>query len=148
LKGVDFTEITLHVGLGTFRPVEVEDLTKHKMDSEEYRIENPTAEMVNKAKLGKRKVCAVGTTSMRAIETAVTTTGQLKESNGWTNKFIFPPYDFKVANCMITNFHMSQSTLFMMTCAFGGFDLIMQAYKTAVKEKYRFYSYGDAMLII
>ena len=118
------------------------------MDSEEYNINQATADMVNKAKLAKKRVCAIGTTSMRAIETAVTTTGQLKESGGWTNKFIFPPYDFKVANCMITNFHMSQSTLFMMTCAFGGYDLIMQAYKTAVKEKYGFYSYGDAMLII
>ena len=148
LKGIDFTEVTLHVGLGTFRSVEVEDLTKHKMDSEEYAIEQPTVDMVNKAKLAKKKVCAIGTTSMRAIETAVTTTGLLKASSGWTNKFIFPPYDFKVANCMITNFHMSQSTLFMMTCAFGGYDLIMQAYKTAVKEKYGFYSYGDAMLIL
>ena len=148
LKGVDFSEVTLHVGLGTFRSVEVEDLTKHKMDSEEYAIEKATADRVNKAKLAKKKVCAIGTTSMRAIESSVTTNGMLKASAGWTNKFIFPPYDFKVANCMITNFHMSQSTLFMMTCAFGGYDLIMQAYKTAVKEKYGFYSYGDAMLIL
>jgi S-adenosylmethionine:tRNA ribosyltransferase-isomerase len=148
LKGVHFAELTLHVGLGTFRPVEVEDLTKHKMDSEQVIIPAECCEIVNKAKAKKKRICAVGTTAMRAIETSVSTQGELKPFDGWTNKFIFPPYDFSVANCMITNFHMPESTLLMMVAAFGGYDLIMQAYKTAVKEKYKFYSYGDAMMII
>jgi len=148
LKGINIAEVTLHVGLGTFRPVEVEDLTKHKMDSEQYAIPADSAKIVNDAKTRKRRICAVGTTSMRAIESSVSTTGQLKPGAGWTNKFIFPPYDFNVANAMITNFHMPESTLLMMTAAFGGYDLIMKAYKTAIKEKYRFFSYGDAMLII
>lgn len=148
LKGVNFAEVTLHVGLGTFRPVEVEDLTKHKMDSEQFEITQEAADIVNAAKGRKKRICAVGTTTMRSIESSVTTTGEIKPAEGWTNKFIFPPYDFSVANCMITNFHMSESTLLMMTCAFGGYDLIMNAYKIAVKEKYRFFSYGDAMLII
>jgi S-adenosylmethionine:tRNA ribosyltransferase-isomerase len=148
LKGIDIAEVTLHVGLGTFRSVEVEDLTKHKMDSEQYAIPGESAKIVNDAKARKRRICAVGTTSMRAIESSVSTTGQLKPGAGWTNKFIFPPYDFNVANAMITNFHMPESTLLMMTAAFGGYDLIMKAYKTAIKEKYRFFSYGDAMLII
>jgi len=147
LKGVHTAEVTLHVGLGTFRPVEVEDLTKHKMDSEQYAINQEACDIVNKAKAGKKRICAVGTTTMRAIETSVTTLGEMKPSSGWTNKFIFPPYDFKVANCMITNFHMPESTLLMMVAAFGGYDLIMQAYKIAMKEKYRFFSYGDAMFI-
>lgn len=148
IKGVDFAELTLHVGLGTFRPVEVEDLTKHKMDSEWFKIDATCAEKVNAAKAKKKRVCAIGTTAMRAIESSVSTLGELKPFEGWTNKFIFPPYDFSVANCMVTNFHMAESTLLMMTCAFGGYDLIMQAYKTAVKEKYKFFSYGDAMLIL
>lgn len=148
LKGIDFAEITLHVGLGTFRPVEVEDLTKHKMDSEQFIVDRETVEVVNKANEGKRRVCAVGTTSMRAIESAVSANGMLKEANGWTNKFIFPPYDFSIANSMITNFHVPESTLLMMTSAFGGYDYVRHAYEVAVKEKYRFYSYGDAMLII
>lgn len=148
LKGVDFAEITLHVGLGTFRPVEVEDLTKHKMDSEQFIVDRETVEVVNKANEGKHRVCAVGTTSMRAIESAVSANGMLKEANGWTNKFIFPPYDFSIANSMITNFHVPESTLLMMTSAFGGYDYVRHAYEVAVKEKYRFYSYGDAMLII
>ena len=148
IKGVNFSKVTLHVGLGTFRPVEVEDLTKHKMDSEEIFISNETANIVNKAKKSKKKVCAVGTTVMRTIESSVSTDGFLKPYEGWTNKFIFPPYDFSIANCMITNFHMSESTLFMLVCAFGGYDLMREAYETAVKEKYRFYSYGDAMLIL
>jgi S-adenosylmethionine:tRNA ribosyltransferase-isomerase len=128
--------------------VEVEDLTKHKMDSEQMWIPEKTAQSVNLALAGKKKVCAVGTTSMRALETSVSTSNTLKPFEGWTNKFIFPPYDFSIANCMITNFHMPESTLLMMVCAFGGFDLVMEAYKTAVKEKYRFLSYGDAMLIL
>jgi S-adenosylmethionine:tRNA ribosyltransferase-isomerase len=148
LKGVNFANVTLHVGLGTFRTVEVEDLTKHKMDSEEMEITEKAAQIVNKAKDARKKVCAVGTTSMRAIETSVSTNGHLKPFKGWTNKFIFPPYDFSVANCMVTNFHMPESTLLMMVSAFGGYDLIMKAYKEAIKEKYRFFTYGDAMLIL
>ena len=148
IKGVDLDEITLHVGLGTFNPVEVEDLSKHKMDSEEYTIEQSTADAVNKAKKNKRRVCAVGTTVMRAMESSVSADHQLKPFDGWTNRFIFPPYEFSIANCMITNFHTPKSTLMMMTSAFTGHDLLMEAYKQAVKEKYKFYSYGDAMLII
>jgi S-adenosylmethionine:tRNA ribosyltransferase-isomerase len=148
LKGVQFAEVTLHVGLGTFRPVEVEDLTKHKMDSEQVSITQEACNLVNKAKSQKKKICAVGTTVMRAIESSVSTQGEMKPYDGWTNKFIFPPYDFSVANCMITNFHMPESTLLMMVSAFGGYEHMMHAYKVAVKEKYRFYSYGDAMLII
>ena len=148
LKGVNFAEVTLHVGLGTFRPVEVEDLTKHKMDSEQVIIGQEACNIVNKAKAQKKKICAIGTTVMRAIESSVSTQGEMKPFDGWTNKFIFPPYDFSVANCMITNFHMPESTLLMMVAGFGGYENIMNAYKVAVKEKYRFYSYGDAMLII
>jgi S-adenosylmethionine:tRNA ribosyltransferase-isomerase len=148
LKGVDFAQITLHVGLGTFRQVEVEDLTKHKMDSEQTIIDQKTTDLVNNAILNKKRVCAIGTTSMRAIESSVSTEGLLKPFDGWTNKFIFPPYDFSVANCMITNFHTPLSTLLMMISAFMGHDLMMQAYQEAIKEKYRFYSYGDAMLIL
>ena len=148
LKGVNFAEVTLHVGLGTFRPVEVEDLTKHKMDSEQVIITEKCSEIVNEAKRNKHRVCAVGTTSMRSIETSVSTDGMLKPYDGWTNKFIFPPYDFSVADCLITNFHTPLSTLLMMISAFRGHDLMMEAYKQAVEEKYRFYSYGDAMLIL
>lgn len=148
LKGVNFAEVTLHVGLGTFRPVEVEDLTKHKMDSEQVIITEKCAEIVNEAKRNRRKVCAIGTTSMRSIETSVSTDGLLKPYDGWTNKFIFPPYDFSVADALVTNFHTPLSTLLMMISAFCGHDLMMEAYKQAVEEKYRFYSYGDAMLIL
>lgn len=148
LKGVEFAEATLHIGLGTFRAVEVEDLTKHKMDSEQMIINEECADKVNHAKREKKKVIAVGTTAMRAIETSVSTDGMLKPYDGWTNKFIFPPYDFSIADALITNFHTPLSTLLMMISAFGGHDLIMKAYEEAVKEKYKFYSYGDAMLII
>lgn len=148
LKGVNFAEVTLHVGLGTFRTVEVEDLTKHKMDSEQVIIDEKCANIVNKAKTSKHKVCAIGTTSMRAIETSVSTEGLLKPFDGWTNKFIFPPYDFSIADCLVTNFHTPLSTLLMMISAFAGHDLMMEAYHTAIKEKYKFYSYGDAMLIL
>ena len=148
IKGIDLSEITLHVGLGTFNPVEVEDLSKHKMDSEEFSIQKITADMVNAAKDNNRRVCAVGTTVMRAMESSVSANHHLKPFEGWTNKFIFPPYDFSVANAMITNFHTPKSTLMMMTSAFAGHDLLKKAYKEAVKENYRFYSYGDAMLII
>lgn len=148
LKGVNFGEITLHIGLGTFRPVEVEDLTKHKMDSEQVIINRKCTEIVNEGIDNKRRVCAVGTTVMRAIESSVSTDGHLNPYEGWTNKFIFPPYDFSIANCMITNFHTPLSTLLMLISAFCGHELMMEAYETAVKEKYRFYSYGDAMLIL
>ncbi|MDA7706891.1 tRNA preQ1(34) S-adenosylmethionine ribosyltransferase-isomerase QueA [Flavobacteriaceae bacterium] len=148
IKGVNFAEVTLHVGLGTFNSVEVEDLSKHKMDSEEIIIPAKTAETINKALVEKRRICAVGTTAMRTIESSVSSKGNLNEFEGWTNKFIFPPFDFSIANCMITNFHTPKSTLLMMTAAFGGHDFVKRAYEEAVKEKYKFYSYGDAMLII
>jgi S-adenosylmethionine:tRNA ribosyltransferase-isomerase len=148
LKGIDFAKLTLHVGLGTFRTVEVEDLTKHKMDSEQVEIPQECCDIVNSAKKRKKRICAVGTTSMRSMETSFSTDNMLKPYSGWTNKFIFPPYDFSVADCMITNFHVPESTLLMMISAFGGYDLIMEAYSQAIKEKYRFYSYGDAMLIL
>jgi S-adenosylmethionine:tRNA ribosyltransferase-isomerase len=148
LQGVNFAEVTLHVGLGTFRSVEVEDLTKHKMDSEQVIISEQCADIVNKAKINKKRVCAIGTTSMRSIETSVSTDGLLKPFDGWTNKFIFPPYDFSIADCMVTNFHTPLSTLLMMISAFCGHDLMMEGYKQAVENKYRFYSYGDAMLIL
>ena len=148
IKGVNFANLTLHIGLGTFRMVEVEDLTKHKMDSEEAIISAEACEIINKGKDNKKKICAVGTTVMRALESSVSTTGHVNPYSGWTNKFIFPPYDFSVANSMITNFHMPESTLLMQIAAFGGYELIMKAYKEAIKEKYRFYSYGDAMLIL
>lgn len=148
LKGVDFAALTLHVGLGTFRQVEVEDLTKHKVDSELAIITEGTANRVNRALEEKKKVCAVGTTVMRAVETSVSTYNELKPYEGWTNRFIFPPYEFRIAHSMITNFHTPESTLLMMTAAFGGYDLVMEAYQTAIKEKYRFFVYGDAMLII
>lgn len=148
LKGIEFAEVTLHVGLGTFRAVEVEDLTKHKMDSEQFIIDQKTSDLVNTALDEKRKICAVGTTSMRAVESAVSAGKKLKPANDWTSKFIFPPYEFSIANSMITNFHTPESTLLMMISAFGGYENVMNAYEVAVKEKYRFYSYGDAMLII
>ncbi|NMH87187.1 tRNA preQ1(34) S-adenosylmethionine ribosyltransferase-isomerase QueA [Flavivirga algicola] len=148
IKGVDFAEVTLHVGLGTFNPVEVEDLSKHKMDSEELKIDEKAVNIVNKGIENKKRICAVGTTAMRAIESSVSSNGRLNEIDGWTNKFIFPPYDFSIANSMITNFHTPKSTLLMMVSAFAGHDFIKKAYEEAVKEKYKFYSYGDAMLIL
>lgn len=148
IKGVEFAELTLHVGLGTFRSIDVEDLSKHKMDAEFFRIGQGCVEKVNKALESKSQVCAVGTTSMRAIESAVSAEEMLKTAEGWTNKFIYPPYDFSIANAMITNFHLPKSSLLIMVCAFGGYDLIMEAYQQAIKEGYRFFSYGDAMLIL
>jgi S-adenosylmethionine:tRNA ribosyltransferase-isomerase len=148
IKGISFASVTLHAGLGNFRSVDVEDLSKHKMDSEQFSIEEKTAEFVNKAQESKRRICAVGTTTMRALETSVSISGMLKPYEGWTNKFIYPPYDFSVANSMVSNFHLPQSTLMMMVAAFAGFDLLMHSYKTAIKEGYKFFSYGDAMLII
>jgi S-adenosylmethionine:tRNA ribosyltransferase-isomerase len=148
IKGVDFAEVTLHIGLGTFSPVEVEDLSKHKMDSEQIMVDEKATSIINNAKSEKRKICAVGTTVMRTLESTVSSNRRLNEFTGWTNKFIFPPYDFKIANCMITNFHMPKSTLLMMVSAFAGHELMEKAYKEAIKENYKFYSYGDAMLII
>jgi len=148
IKGVELKELTLHVGLGTFNPVEVEDLSKHRMDSEEVFIPESTADAVNKALNNKKRVCAVGTTVMRSMESSVSANSRLKPYEGWTNKFIFPPYEFSIANCMITNFHTPKSTLMMMTSAFAGHDLLKEAYAEAIKMDYQFYSYGDAMLII
>jgi S-adenosylmethionine:tRNA ribosyltransferase-isomerase len=148
IKGVNFAPVTLHVGLGTFRTVDVEDLTKHKTDSENYRISQSSADIVNQSIDNKKRVCAVGTTSLKAIESSVSASGHLKAVEGWTDKFVFPPYDFKIANAMLSNFQLPESILLMSACAFGGFELVMKAYDLAIKEKYKFFTYGDAMLII
>lgn len=148
IKGVDFAEVTLHVGLGTFRNIEVEDLSKHKMDAEYFKIDHKAVEVVNRAKKRQGRICAVGTTTMRTIESGVSAESYLKEAEGWTNLFIYPPHDFHIANSMITNFHLPKSSLLIMVCAFGGYELVMEAYQVAIKEKYRFFSYGDAMLIL
>jgi|TARA_B100000497_G_scaffold38569_1_gene45236 S-adenosylmethionine:tRNA ribosyltransferase-isomerase len=148
IKGVDFAEVTLHVGLGTFSAVEVEDLSKHKMDSEEMRIDQSTVDVINKAIVDKRRICAIGTTAMRALESSVSSQHTLNPYAGWTNKFVFPPHDFSIANAMVTNFHTPKSTLLMMVSAFAGYDFTKRAYQEAIKEKYNFFSYGDAMLII
>lgn len=148
IKGIESTEITLHVGLGSFRTVDVEDLTKHKMDSEQIFISDEAADKINLAKTEGHRVCAVGTTVMRTIESSVSTTGMLKPFEGWTNKFIFDPYVFHVADSMISNFHLPYSTQLMMVAAFGGYENIMNAYDVAIKEGYRFGTYGDAMLIL
>ena len=149
IKGIDFAELTLHIGLGTFRSIDVEDLSKHKMDAEYFKINQAAADIVNRTnKKGGKKVCAVGTTVMRSIESAVNATGQLKPAEGWTNKFIFPKYEFNIANAMITNLHLPKSSLLIMIAAFAGRDLVIDAYEEAVKKKYRFFSYGDAMLIL
>jgi S-adenosylmethionine:tRNA ribosyltransferase-isomerase len=148
IKGIDMAFITLHIGLGTFRAVDVEDLTKHKTDSENFVVGPDAVAIVNKALEEKNRVCAIGTTTMRALESAVSANNRLKPKEGWTDKFIFPPYEFKICNAMITNFHNPESTLLMMAAAFGGYDLVMEAYKVAKKEKYKFLTYGDAMLIL
>lgn len=148
IKGIKFAEITLHTGLGTFRPIEVEDLSKHKMDAEYFHIDEYAAKVVNEGREQERKICAVGTTSMRAIESAVTSSDMLREDEGWTNLFIHPPYNFRIADSLVTNFHLPKTSLLIMTCAFAGYDLIMDAYQVAIKEKYQFFSYGDAMLIL
>jgi S-adenosylmethionine:tRNA ribosyltransferase-isomerase len=148
IKGIDFAEMTLHIGLGTFSPVEVEDLSKHKMDSEQIVISTATADKINQAKKEKRRICAVGTTVMRTIESSVSSKQELNGFEGWTNKFIFPPFEFSIANAMITNLHQPKSTLMMQAAAFAGYDFLMEAYKVAIKEKYKFSTYGDAMLII
>ncbi len=148
LIGVSFADITLHAGLGNFRNIEVEDLTKHKMDSEEMIILEKNCKIINRAKDNKKNVCAIGTTTMKALESSVSIAGYVKPYEGWTNKFIFPPYECTVANCMITNFHLPQSSMMMMASSFAGFDFLKKAYKEAIKEKYKFFTYGDAMLII
>ena len=148
IKGVLLPEITLHIGLGTFSPVDVEDLSKHKMDSEELIIKQQSADIINNALKNNKKICAVGTTVMRGLESSVSSFGTLNPYNGWTHKFIYPPYDFSIANSMISNFHTPKSTLLMMVAAFGDKDFIMKAYKEAMKKKYKFSSYGDAMMII
>jgi len=148
LKGIVFADITLHAGVGNFKTIDVEDLAKHKIDSEEVIISEEAANIINTAKRKGKKVCAVGTTSLKALESSVYNSGLIKPYNGWTNKFIFPPYEFTSANLFVTNFHPTQSQMFMMVSAFGGFDLVMKAYKTAIEEKYRFLTYGDAMIII
>ncbi len=148
IVGVKFAEVTLHTGLGTFRPIEVEDLSKHKMDAEYFKIDDFSSSLVNKAKAEKRKICSVGTTTMRALESSVTAQGLLKPAEGWTNVFIHPPHEFSIADSLITNFHLPKTSLLIMTCAFAGYDLTMEAYHTAIKEKYRFFGYGDALLII
>jgi len=148
IVGVKFAEVTLHTGLSTFRPIEVEDLSKHKMDAEYFKVDDYAAKIVNKAKAENRNICSIGTTTMRAVESAVTAQGLLKPEEGWTNVFIHPPYNFSIANSLVTNFHLPKTSLLIMTCAFAGYDLTMEAYQTAIKEKYRFFSYGDAMLVI
>ncbi|MGL5260979.1 MAG: tRNA preQ1(34) S-adenosylmethionine ribosyltransferase-isomerase QueA [Bacteroides sp.] len=148
IKGVDKAFITLHAGLGNFRKIDVEDLTKHKVDSEPIKVEKEAVEIVNKAKEERRNICAIGTTVMRTIETVVTTEGLITEYAGWTNKFIFPPYDFHVANSLVTNFHLPYSTQLMVAAAFGGYDLVMDAYEVALEEGYQFGTYGDALLIL
>lgn len=148
IQGINFAEITLHTGLGNFRTIEVEDLSKHKVDSEEMFINQINADIINNAKENKNKVCAIGTTSMKALETAVSITGQIKPFSGWTNKFIHPPYNFNTADAMITNFHLPMSPMMMMISAYMGHDFLKETYKVAVKEKYKFFTYGDAMLIV
>lgn len=148
IKGIELAELTLHTGLGTFRTIDVEDLSKHKTDAEYIDIPERCTKLVNEAKDNGKKICAVGTTTMRAVESSVSAQGYLTPYTGWTNLFIHPPYDFEVANTMITNFHQPKSSLLIMAASFGGYDLIMKAYETAIKEKYKFGTYGDAMLIL
>jgi S-adenosylmethionine:tRNA ribosyltransferase-isomerase len=148
IKGIRFAEVTLHTGLGTFRPMEVEDLNKNKMDAEFYRVEREACTIVNKARMGKHRICSVGTTTMRAMESSFTAEKLLKPSEGWTNIFIHPPYQFNIADSLITNFHLPKTGLLILVCAFAGYDLIMEAYQKAIKDKYQFYNYGDAMLLI
>ncbi len=148
IKGVNIAELTLHIGLGTFRQIEVEDLSKHKMDAEYFNLPKETCDILNTAIDKKKNIVSVGTTVMRALETSVTAQGYVKPMEGWTNLFIHPPYNFTIANMMLTNFHLPKTSLYIMACAFGGYDLIVEAYKVAIKEKYRFATYGDAMLIL
>ncbi len=148
IDGINKAYITLHCGLGNFHEIEVEDLTKHKMDSEQMHIGREACELVNRTKTEGHHVCAIGTSVLKATETAVGTDGMMKEFEGWTNKFIFPPYDFGLADCMVANFYQSESTLLMSTAAFGGYDMVMEAYKLAVKNGYMFGCFGDSLLIL
>ena len=148
IKGIRFAELTLHTGLGTFRPIEVEDLSKHKMDAEYYKIDEIACNIVNKAKKHNHRICSIGTTTMRAMESSFTAQKLLKPSEGWTNMFIHPPYDFNIADALVTNFHLPKTSLMIMTAAFAGYDLAIEAYKKAIKDKYRFFSYGDSLLVI
>ncbi len=148
IKGIDTAYVTMHTGLGCFREIDVEDLTKHKMDSDLISVDTEAVSIINKAKAEGRRICAVGTSVQRVLETATLTNGMLKEYDGWTSKFIFPDYQFQVANSMIANFYMPYSTMLMLTAAFGGYEYVMNAYNVALKEGYRFGLYGDAMLII
>ena len=148
IKGIKFAEVTLHTGLGTFRPLEVEDLSKHKMDAEFFEVGEYACEIVNKGIEEKRRICSVGTTTIRALESSVTARGLLKPKDGWTNLFIHPPHNFSIANALVTNFHLPKTSLLIMVAAFAGYDLAMEAYQVAIKEKYNFFSYGDAMLVI
>ena len=148
IKGIRFAEVTLHTGLGTFRPIEVEDLSKHKMDAEYYNIDETACKIVNRAKEYGHRICSIGTTTMRAMESSFTAQKLLKPSEGWTNTFIHPPYEFNIADSLVTNFHLPKTSLLIMTCAFAGYELAMEAYKKAIKDKYRFFSYGDALLIV
>jgi S-adenosylmethionine:tRNA ribosyltransferase-isomerase len=148
IKGIHFAPLTLHIGLGTFRQVDVEDLTKHKTDSENFRIPEQTARLVNTALDAEKRVCAIGTTSLKALESSVSAHNRLKPIDGWTDRFIFPPYEFKITNSLLTNLHLPESILLMMASAFGGHELMKHAYQVAIEEKYRFFSYGDAMLIL
>ncbi len=148
IQGIRFAEVTLHTGLGTFRPIEVEDLSKHKMDAEYYRVDETACGIVNKAKEGNHRICSIGTTTMRAMESSYTAQKLLKPSEGWTNHFIHPPYHFNIADSLVTNFHLPKTSLMIMACAFAGYDLMTEAYKKGIKDKYRFFSYGDAMMII
>ena len=147
-KGIKVATVILHIGLGTFRHVEVEDLTKHRMDSEYFEVPERSCEIINEAKRAKKKIFVVGTSATRALETSITADGLVKPDFGWTDKFIFPEYDFKIVDKLITNFHQPESTLLMLTAAFAGYDLMMKGYRKALKEKYRFLSYGDAMLVL
>jgi S-adenosylmethionine:tRNA ribosyltransferase-isomerase len=147
-RGVKIVPVLLHVGLGTFRPIVVEDLTRHKMDSEYFEMSKSSARMINESIDAGGRIIAVGTTAVRVLESAITTDGHVKEDKGWTDKFIYPPYDFRVVNALLTNFHMPASTLLMLVCAFGSREFIFKAYRKAIRDKYRFFSYGDAMLIL
>ncbi len=148
IKDVKLAQLTLHCGIGNFKPIEVEDLSKHRMDAEEMHISEECCKTINDAKSAGHKICVIGTTTMKAIETAVTIPGKVSPYDGWTNKFVFPPYDFTIADMMVTNFHPSMSSMLIMTAAFAGQDFLMQAYQTAIKEKYKFHTYGDALLIL
>jgi len=148
IKGIRFAELTLHTGLTTFKPIEVEDLSKHKMDAEYFKITDQASAIVNKAREGNHRICSIGTTTMRALESSFTAQKMLKPAEGWTNIFIHPPYNFNIADSLVTNFHLPKTSLLIMACAFAGYDLTMEAYKKAIKDKYRFFSYGDALLII